>query len=257
MTIKQELENLSFPQIQAMGEKEQRDLLRRARRATKGRLHTIERRGYAPLVPNFQKLKSPQRLTALSRSEVLSEIRTQRAFLRSETSSAKSIYTALHKAYQKASTSTGKTDTITSDLKIYDPSDVVVETTKKGTLVYRQKVTKKSLRLKYLIDATPVYVAASEKSTTVYTKSQLSKAYQVFHEVYDDPAVRAANLPSNVTRMLVFEVRRGRIKVQRSGKHMTTADIARTITDVYDSYVQDDKDTTLADKSVYAALGSM
>lgn len=248
-----------------MGERDLIQLLQKARRATAGRIATIERRGFEQLVPNIDDLKKTPHISGMTPEKIRSELRRRKSFLTSSRGTASKIQASLTKGYQQAQKSSGRLGgalSLSPTTQVYSPKDVTVATTPKGKVVYRNKEGK-AVKIRYTVDGQPVFVPVSTKDPALFTKKEVSKLYEVFKNVYNDPAIKAANLPSEVVRTLVYYAQRGKVHVTgttyttRTGKtatRVTSGGIAAAIVEVYDSYIQGTRDTKLADEAVYNAL---
>lgn len=257
--IVEQLSSLSYGQIERMGERQLKELLQKARRATSGRLTTIEKRGYETLVPNIEDLKKTPHIAGMSTKQIQSELRRRKAFLSSERGSASSIQSALAKGYQRAQGTSGKLGgalSLSPSTVVYNPKDVVASKNAKGNTVYRTKEGE-AVKLKYTPDGQPVLVPYKTSDPALYSKSQIRQIYKTFKKVYEDPAIKAANLPSGVVRVLVFYAQKGMLHVTATGKRVTSRNIADTLVAVYDSYVQKTRDEDLADEAVYNALDEL
>ena len=254
--IVEQLSNLSYGQIERMGQRDLVQLLQKARRASAGRLATIEKRGYEALVPNIEDLKKTPHIAGMTPKQIQSELRRRKTFLTSQRGSARDIQKALTQGYYQAQKSSGRLGgalSLSPSTVLYNPKEVKTVTTAKGNVVYKTKEGK-SVKLRYTVDGQPVYVSYDNKDPAVFTKKQITTLYKTFKKVYSDPAIKAANLPSEVVRLLVYHAQRGKIHVTMTGKRVTSGNIANAILEVYDSYVQGTRDTKLADEAVYNAL---
>lgn len=254
--ITEVLSDLTYTDIENLGRKQLTELLQKARRATSGRLATIEKRNYDPLVPNIEDLKSMPRLTSLTTQQMASELRRRKAFLKGSRGTATKIEAQLSKGYAEAQKRSGKLGgslSMSPSTVTYDPTDVITTRNKKGNVVYRTK-DGTSLKLRYTIDGKPVFVSYETQDAALMTGKQLRSTYKLFERIYQHPTIKAANLDSEEVRLLVYYAKKGYIYAEPSGKKLTTTDIAEHIVKVYDSYIQGTRDTKLADEAVYNAL---
>lgn len=266
--IVEQLSELTYGQIERMGERDLIQLLQKARRATAGRLATIEKHNYDQLVPNIDDLKKTPHISGMTPEKIRSEIRRRKSFLTGSRSSAKMIQAALNKGYRQAQNASGRLGgglSLSSSTEVYDPKEITTVVTPKGKTVYRNKEGK-AVKIRYTVDGQPIYVPVSSHDPAAFTKPELRRMYQIFKDVWNDPAIKAADMESIVVRTLVYYAQHGKIfaaqttyttKKGNTVKRLTTSGLGEALANVYDSYIQGTRDTKLADEAVYNALDKL
>lgn len=258
------LAGMMYTDLTSMNRQELTSLLQSVRSVTKRRIETIEKHAFESFVPNIEKLKESPRITkATTKKDLIKEISRKRTFILSDRGTFKTIHQSLTTAYQRAQSHTSKLGgsmSPSASTEFLDPKLIKAEkfTDSKGRTKTRYLYTTETgrqveVKKRYLITGKEVFVNQGVEDPALMTLRELRTAYNAFHRIEDDPAIKASGLDSDRLRLLVFYVRQGKIYVNGRKTH----DIAQAIVDVYDSYMKGTKDKELADEAVYNALDSL